>query len=155
MLWYPIGWTAGYLLLLVFVAAPLRRSGAYTLPDFAEFRVESARARQVASWLVCLICGLYLVPQFEGAGLTLAALTGAPTWVGAVVVALVVLVNVAAGGHAQHHARAGVPVLAQAVSRCWCRLFPAGRLAPRRLAGWAGCNPAMGRAARAGRTRCT
>ncbi|MFZ2012237.1 MAG: cation acetate symporter [Nocardioides sp.] len=98
MLWYPIGWTAGYLLLLVFVAAPLRRSGAYTLPDFAEFRVESVRARQIASWLVCLICGLYLVPQLEGAGLTLAALTGAPTWVGAVVVALVVLVNVAAGG---------------------------------------------------------
>ena len=31
MLWLPIGWTAGYLLLLVFVAAPLRRSGAYTL----------------------------------------------------------------------------------------------------------------------------
>lgn len=79
MLWYPIGWTAGYLLLLVFVAAPLRRSGAYTLPDFAEFRVESVRARQIASWLVCLICGLYLVPQLEGAGLTLAALTGAPT----------------------------------------------------------------------------
>ncbi len=42
MLWYPVGWTAGYLMLLLFVAAPLRRSGAYTLPDFAEFRVESA-----------------------------------------------------------------------------------------------------------------
>jgi cation/acetate symporter len=98
MLWYPIGWTAGYLLLLVFVAAPLRRSGAYTLPDFAEFRVESLAARQVASWLVCLIGTLYLVPQFQGAGLTLSALTGAPTWVGALVVAVVVLVNVAAGG---------------------------------------------------------
>jgi cation/acetate symporter len=98
MLWYPIGWTAGYLLLLVLVAAPLRRSGAYTLPDFAEFRVESRAARQVASWLVCLIGGLYLVPQFQGAGLTLNAVTGAPTWVGAVLVASVVLVNVAAGG---------------------------------------------------------
>jgi cation/acetate symporter len=97
-LWYPIGWTAGYLLLLVFVAAPLRRSGAYTLPDFAEFRVESQAARQVASWLVCLIGALYLVPQFQGAGLTLSAITGAPTWVGAVVVASVVLVNVVAGG---------------------------------------------------------
>ena len=27
MLWYPVGWTAGYLVLLVLVAAPLRRSG--------------------------------------------------------------------------------------------------------------------------------
>jgi cation/acetate symporter len=97
-LWYPIGWTAGYLLLLVFVAAPLRRSGAYTLPDFAEFRVESQLARRVASWLVCLIGALYLVPQFQGAGLTLSALTGAQTWVGAVLVAFVVLVNVVAGG---------------------------------------------------------
>ncbi len=42
MLWYPVGWTAGYLVLLVLVAAPLRRSGAYTLPDFAEARLESA-----------------------------------------------------------------------------------------------------------------
>jgi Na+(H+)/acetate symporter ActP len=98
MLWYPVGWTAGYLMLLVFVAAPLRRSRAYTLPDFAEFRVESLGARRVASALVVLIGLLYLVPQFQGAGLTLRALTGAPTWVGALVVALVVLANVVSGG---------------------------------------------------------
>ncbi len=36
MLWYPVGFTAGYLAMLLYVAAPLRRSGAYTLPDFAE-----------------------------------------------------------------------------------------------------------------------
>ncbi len=97
-LWYPVGWTAGYLVLLVFVAAPLRRSHAYTLPDFAELRVESLAARRVASTLVVLIGVLYLVPQFEGAGLTLRALTGAPSWIGAAVVAVVVLVNVTAGG---------------------------------------------------------
>ena len=45
MLWYPIGWTAGYLVLLALVAAPLRRSGAYTLPDFAEARLGSRGAR--------------------------------------------------------------------------------------------------------------
>jgi cation/acetate symporter len=98
MLWYPVGWTAGYLLLLIFVAAPLRRSRAYTLPDFAEFRVESLVARRVSSALVVLIGVLYLVPQFQGAGLTLRTLTGAPTWVGAVVVAVVVLTNVVSGG---------------------------------------------------------
>jgi cation/acetate symporter len=98
MLWFPVGWTAGYLLLLVFVAAPLRRSRAYTLQDFTEFRVESLHARRVASALVVLIGVLYLVPQFQGAGLTLRTLTGAPAWVGAVVVALVVLANVVSGG---------------------------------------------------------
>src|SRR5688500_6332500 len=41
MLWFPVGYTAGYLVLLTMVAAPLRRSGAYTLPDFAEARLES------------------------------------------------------------------------------------------------------------------
>jgi cation/acetate symporter len=97
-LWYPVGWTAGYLLLLVFVAAPLRRSRAYTLPDFAEFRVESLHARRVSSALVVLIGLLYLVPQFQGAGLTLRALTGSSTWVGPVVVAFVVLLNVVSGG---------------------------------------------------------
>jgi cation/acetate symporter len=97
-LWYPVGWTAGYLVLLVFVAAPLRRSGAYTLPDFAQLRVESARARAVSSVLVVLIGVLYLVPQLQGAGLTLRTLTGAPPWVGEVTVALVVLLIVASGG---------------------------------------------------------
>jgi len=98
MLWYPVGWTAGYLLLLLFVAAPLRRSGAYTLPDFAEFRVESLDARRIASGLVVVIGVLYLVPQFQGAGLTLAALAGAPRWVGGALVGIIVLANVVAGG---------------------------------------------------------
>ena len=98
MLWLPVGWTAGYLLLLVFVAAPLRRSGAYTLPDFAQLRVESSQARHVASLLVVAIGMLYLIPQFQGAGLTLRTLTGAPLWVGQVVVAVIVVLNVLPGG---------------------------------------------------------
>jgi cation/acetate symporter len=98
MLWYPIGWTAGYLVLLVLVAAPLRRSGAYTLPDFAEARLGSQRVRAVCSVLVVAIGWLYLLPQFQGAGLTLAAAVDAPKWVGAVVVGAVVVVNVSSGG---------------------------------------------------------
>jgi len=98
MLWYPVGWTAGYLVLLVLVAAPLRRSGAYTLPDFAEARLDSRRVRALCSVLVVAIGWLYLLPQFQGAGLTLAAAVGAPAWVGAVVVGLVVVVGVGSGG---------------------------------------------------------
>ena len=98
MLWYPIGWTAGYLVLLVLVAAPLRRSGAYTLPDFAEARLGSRRVRALCSVLVVAIGWLYLLPQFQGAGLTLTAAVDAPTWVGALVVGAVVVVNVSSGG---------------------------------------------------------
>ncbi len=98
MLWFPVGYTAGYLVLLVLVAAPLRRSGAYTLPDFAEARLESLPARRTASVLVVLIGWLYLLPQFQAAGLTVRTVTGAPQWVGPVLVAGVVLVGVLSGG---------------------------------------------------------
>ncbi len=98
MLWYPIGWTAGYLLLLVLVAAPLRRSGAYTLPDFAEARLDSRAVRAACSLLVVAIGWLYLLPQFQGAGITLAAAIDAPSWVGPVIVSVVVLANVTSGG---------------------------------------------------------
>jgi len=98
MLWYPVGWTAGYLVLLVLVAAPLRRSGAYTLPDFAEARLGSRAVRSVCSLLVVAVGWLYLLPQFQGAGITLRSTIGAPTWVGPVIVGIVVLANVTSGG---------------------------------------------------------
>lgn len=98
MLWYPVGWTAGYLVLLVLVAAPLRRSGAYTLPDFAEARLGSTGVRALCSVLVVLIGWLYLLPQFQGAGVTLEATLDAPAWAGSLVVALVVLASVSPGG---------------------------------------------------------
>ncbi|MEV6810150.1 cation acetate symporter [Streptomyces sp. NPDC051132] len=98
MLWFPVGYAAGYLVLLAFVAAPLRRSGAYTLPDFADARLESGTARRVAGVLVVGVGWLYLLPQLQGAGLTLGLVTGAPHWLGGVLVAVVVALAVAAGG---------------------------------------------------------
>jgi cation/acetate symporter len=98
MLWYPVGWTAGYLVLLVLVAAPLRRSGAYTLPDFAEARLESRTVRTLASVMVVAIGWLYVMPQLQGAGVALRTATGLPGWAGGLVVAVVVLLNVLSGG---------------------------------------------------------
>lgn len=98
MLWYPVGYTVGYLVLLVLVAAPLRRSGAFTLPDFAQARLQSQEVRLVCTLLVVVIGWLYLVPQMQGAGLTLRAVTGAEPWVGVLSVGLVVLVTVGVGG---------------------------------------------------------
>ena len=98
MLWYPVGWTAGYLMLLALVAAPLRRSGAYTLPDFAQARLRSRPVRLVTSALVVAIAWLYLIPQLKGAGFTLNLATGLDNRLGGLVVALVVLVGVVTGG---------------------------------------------------------
>jgi Na+(H+)/acetate symporter ActP len=97
-LWYPVGFTAGYLALQLFVAAPLRRSGAYTVPDFAEIRWGSRRLRGLTTGLVLAIAWLYTVPLLHGAGLVLQKVTGLPRWVGVTVVAVVVTLNVVAGG---------------------------------------------------------
>ena len=52
----------------------------------------------MASLLVVLIGWLYLVPQLQGAALTLQTQTGAPRWLGGFVVCAVVLTAVAIGG---------------------------------------------------------
>jgi cation/acetate symporter len=80
--WLPLGFAAGYLALLFFVAAPLRRFGSYTIPDFAEARLSSPRVRLVAAGVVLTIAGFYLVPQLKGAGLTIGSVAGTPYWVG-------------------------------------------------------------------------
>ena len=97
-LWFPIGFTAGYLALMLFVAAPLRRSGAYTLPDFLEARLGSKTLRRFATAFVVFIGVLYMVPQLQGAGLTLATIFPVPGWSGAVAVMVLVAFNVIAGG---------------------------------------------------------
>ena len=98
MIWYPVGYTAGYLTLMFFVAAPLRRFGAYTIPEFAEGRFNSRPLRRLSAAFVLIIGWLYLMPQMKGAGLTIRTLTGAPFWVGVVLVGLIVTGNVAIGG---------------------------------------------------------
>nr|WP_315269112.1 cation acetate symporter [Microbacterium lemovicicum] len=96
--WFPIGYAAGYLLVLLFVASPLRRSGAYTIPDFVQARLESVAARRVTSIVVLVIGWLYVVPQLHGAALALGVVADVDPWVGAVLVAVLVAGIVAAGG---------------------------------------------------------
>jgi Na+(H+)/acetate symporter ActP len=97
-LWYPVGFTAGYLLMLTLVAAPMRRTGALTVPDFAEARLGSRLLRRLCAGIVLVIGCLYLVPQFTAAGQVLTLVSGAPYWVGVVVAGGVVSVTLALGG---------------------------------------------------------
>lgn len=97
-MWYPLGYAAGYLMLLLFVAAPLRRFGAYTIPDFAEGRFGNPTMRRVVAVGVLVIAWFYLLPQMKGAGVTFSLLTGAPYWVGVFIVGILVLGAVALGG---------------------------------------------------------
>ncbi len=48
--------------------------------------------------VVAMVCILYLIPQFQGAGLTLNILLGVPSWIGGVAVGVIVIANVVGGG---------------------------------------------------------
>ena len=98
-LWYPVCYACGYLFLLLFIAGPLRRFGAYTIPDFAEGRYDSPLFRKIAVCFVLFIGFFYTMPQMKGAGVTLSYIfPGMPYWVGVVVVGAVITFNVALGG---------------------------------------------------------
>lgn len=98
-LWYPVCYACGYLFLLLFIAGPLRRFGAYTIPDFAEGRFDSPLFRKIAVCFVLFIGFFYTMPQMKGAGVTLAYIfPGIPYWAGVVLVGAVITLNVALGG---------------------------------------------------------
>ncbi|HEY5549263.1 MAG TPA: cation acetate symporter [Coriobacteriia bacterium] len=98
VLWYAVGYAAGYVFLLLFIAGPLRRFGAYTIPDFAEGRFDSKGMRKMAVVFALTISFFYMMPQMKGAGITLAQLLGSPYWLGVVVVGVVITLNVILGG---------------------------------------------------------
>ena len=97
-IWYPVGYATGYLFLLLFIAGPLRRFGAYTIPDFAEGRFDSPLFRKIAVSFVLCIGFFYTMPQMKGAGLTMSIILKWPYWAGIIVVGSVITFNVALGG---------------------------------------------------------
>ncbi|MCF6473514.1 cation acetate symporter, partial [Nonomuraea sp. MG754425] len=98
MLWYPAGAAAGFVVLLALVVAPLRRSGTYTLPDFAQWRLGSVRLRRLTTCLVLVVGLALMVAQFHAAGVVVRLLTGLPPWLGWAAVAAAALGVAWAGG---------------------------------------------------------
>ncbi|MBA0124538.1 cation acetate symporter [Haloechinothrix sp. YIM 98757] len=74
--WYATGFAAGFIPVLLFVAAPLRRFGEFSIPDFLGRRLTSDRVRLTAVCVVQLIILSYLVPQAVGSGITWELLVG-------------------------------------------------------------------------------
>jgi cation/acetate symporter len=73
---YVIGWTGGYVLLLVLLAGPIRRFGKYTAPEFVEARYDSSAARLLSAVITILISLIYCVAQYKGIGLVFAWMFG-------------------------------------------------------------------------------
>ena len=74
--WFAAGFAAGFVPVVLFVAAPLRRFGEFSIPDFLGRRFGSDAVRAVAVGVVLLVILAYLVPQAVGSGLTGAVLVG-------------------------------------------------------------------------------
>jgi cation/acetate symporter len=93
---YVIGWTGGYVLLLVLLATQIRRFGKFTAPDFVGERYGSSAARLLAALISIAISVIYCVAQFKGIGLLFSFMFGidygrAVLYGGAAVVSYLVL----------------------------------------------------------------
>jgi cation/acetate symporter len=73
---YVVGWTGGYVLLLVLMATQIRRFGKFTTPDFVGYRYESDTARTLAAVISIIITVIYCVAQFRGIALLVSWLFG-------------------------------------------------------------------------------
>lgn len=98
MLWALVGWTIGFLLLSLFIAAPMRRFGSYTIPEFVGGRLDAPGLRPVVAAMVIVSSWFFLLAQLKGAGVVIRALIGTPYWVGVAAVGLLVAANLSAGG---------------------------------------------------------
>ena len=66
---YVVGWTGGYVLLLVLMAGQIRKYGKYTAADFIGDRYYSQTLRAIGAIIAILISISYCVGQFGGIGL--------------------------------------------------------------------------------------
>jgi len=89
---FVVGWTGGYVLLLVLMASQIRRFGKYTAPDFVGFRYESDAARTLVACISILITVIYSVAQFRGMALLISWLFGI-AYIPAVVLAASIVVS--------------------------------------------------------------
>jgi cation/acetate symporter len=102
--WYAVGFAAGFVPVLLLIAAPLRRFGEFSLADFLGRRMQSDPVRLASVGVVQLVILCYLVPQSVGGGITWELLVGqgllglSPYATGVLLSTAVVAVVVAFGG---------------------------------------------------------
>ncbi|MBN2248612.1 MAG: cation acetate symporter [Coriobacteriia bacterium] len=103
-IWYAAGFAGGFMLVVLFIASPLRRFGEYTVADFAFGRFGSSRIRLITVIAVLLTSLFYMAPQMYGAGTTWQVLVGQGIFgldaytSGVIVVAAIIAFYVSVGG---------------------------------------------------------
>ncbi len=95
---FVVGWTTGYFILLIFMAAQFRRFGKYTAPDFVGDRFYSDRARGIAAFTTLVIALVYAIGQGSGMGLMAEYILGVSYEAGVIVFMAVTVAYVALSG---------------------------------------------------------
>ncbi|AGB38008.1 sodium:solute symporter family transporter [Natronococcus occultus] len=95
---YVVGWTAGYFILLIFLAAQFRRFGKFTAPDFVGDRYYSDLGRAIAASTTLLIAFVYIIAQGNGLGLMAQYIFGVSYEVGVILLMAITIGYVALSG---------------------------------------------------------
>lgn len=66
---YVVGWSGGYVLLLVLMASQLQRFGRFTTADLVAERFQSTLVRSITAVVTIVIAIVYSVAQYQGIGL--------------------------------------------------------------------------------------
>ncbi|MQA99807.1 MAG: cation acetate symporter [Actinobacteria bacterium] len=102
--WFATGFAAGFVLVGLFLAAPLRRAGQFSIPDFLANRYSSQVVRVTAVGVVLVVVLLYLIPQMTGVGLSWQVLVGhgafglSPYSTGIIVASVAIVTHSVLGG---------------------------------------------------------
>ncbi len=97
-IWYASGFFGGYVVLLLWIAAPLRRFARYTVADFAFGRWHSKSLRMACIVFTLISMMFYVVPQMVGAGDLLGVLLGWDYTFAVVVSGILMTLYVVVGG---------------------------------------------------------
>ncbi len=82
---YILGWTGGFVILLMLLAPYLRKFGQFTIPDFIAARYEGNLARIVAALIGVMISFTYVTAQVTGIGIIMTRFLGVNYLVGVAV----------------------------------------------------------------------
>jgi cation/acetate symporter len=95
---YAVAALAGFLVILMLIAEPMRNTGRFTLGDVIAFRMQTPQARLAAMVGTVVVNIAYMVPQMAGAGALMKLMLGVSYPTAVMIVGIGMLVYVLFGG---------------------------------------------------------
>ncbi len=95
---YTVGWTVGWPLILFLIAERLRNLGRFTFADVASFRFEQTTIRTLSAFGALTVVVFYLIAQMVGAGKLIQLLFGLDYAYAVVLVGVLMVAYVTFGG---------------------------------------------------------